>query len=136
MATKLQLGIKDIAPLREKFRKRQKSICPLCKKPITKAQAALDHDHETGHCRTTLHRNCNSIEGRVLSWARRSGIDPREFLKNLLDYWEQDYSHNPVHPRHKNEKQKEITRLRKRLRSAKRESTKQKIRDLIKELQK
>lgn len=124
----------DIKPFREKIHKKQRGVCCLCNRYIRKEDAALDHCHTTGKVRGVLHKNCNSIEGRILHWARRSGIRPDIFLRRLTEYWDQDYTNNPVHPRHKNETEKEVTRLRRRIRRAKRERTKQRLRDEIKRL--
>jgi hypothetical protein len=83
-----------------------------------------------------LHRNCNSIEGRVLHWARRSGIDPIEFLRNILEYVQRSWDGNPYHPNHKTEKEHELTKLRRKLRRAKTPRKKQQLRDAIRDLQK
>lgn len=83
-----------------------------------------------------LHRNCNSIEGRILHWARRSGVDPVSFLANVLEYIQRDWEHNPFHPQHLSEQEHRIKELRKKLRSARSSRKKQQLRDAIKELQK
>ena len=124
----------EVADFRNKMLKQQKGTCFLCKKDIQQDQAALDHDHTTGRCRSTLHRNCNSVEGRVLSWIKRSGVEPIVFLRNLLLYWEADYNHMPVHPNHKTEKQKTILKLKRRIKKAKRVSTKARLKQEIQEL--
>jgi len=105
---------KDIAPLRNSMLEDQGHICPLCSKSLQASQAALDHDHETGHVRAVLHRNCNSVEGRIKHWAKRSGVDHRTFVRTLVEYWDGDYSGNPIHPKHKSPIEKEIAALRKR----------------------
>jgi hypothetical protein len=81
---------------------RQGGVCPLCGLPCDPTESALDHDHTTGHVRQTLHRSCNSAEGKILHWAgqRSKGDDPAEFITNLLEYWQVDYTNNPVHPTH------------------------------------
>lgn len=124
---------REVAEHRAKLLKAQNYRCFLCKKPITTDQAALDHDHGTGQCREVLHRNCNSIEGRVLSWLKRGGVAPLQFLKNLVQYWEQDYSQNPIHPNHKTEGAKHVLKLKRRLRKAKRVSTKARLKREIQE---
>ena len=96
-----RLAAKDIAAYREKLLKKQKGICPLCKTPILEGEAALDHDHGTGHIRMVLHLSCNSAEGRVIRWASRNrAATPQEFLRNLLKYWAKDYTKNPEHHTH------------------------------------
>ena len=43
-----------------------------------------------------LHRNCNSLEGRLNKWALRSGIPRKEFLRNVANYWGIEFD-NPTH---------------------------------------
>lgn len=125
----------EVASHRNKLLKEQLSTCPLCMKYIHAKDAALDHCHTTGRCRSTLHRNCNSVEGRVLHWARRAGCDPKLYLKNLLVYWDQDYSSNPIHPNHRTPIEKKVRTLRRRMNKAKRSTTKARLKQEILELQ-
>ena len=117
---------------------KQGHVCTLCGLRIDKGQEALDHDHITGYCRAVLHRNCNSLEGRILHYARRSGIHPKKFLEALVKYWSIDYSGNLVHPTHKTQDQKELNKkkraLRVRIRKAKLPATKERLRLQLKEL--
>src|SRR5210317_1772978 len=97
----MKLKTTEVPQYRAQQLKRQKHICPLCKKLIRPEDATLDHDHVTGHVRKVLHRQCNSVEGRVLHWLRRVGrAEPEEFIRNLLRYWSYDYTVNPHHPNH------------------------------------
>lgn len=127
----------DVAKEREDLWRKQNRICPLCQKEITKDQAVLDHNHDSGHVRAVLHRQCNHAEGRILDWIKRTGKqnDPLEFLEALVAYWKEDYSKNPLHPTHKTEQEKEIAQLKKKLKTLKTDKGKQKYRDRIKELQ-
>ena len=109
-----RLKQKDIKEYREKLLKEQDYVCPLCKTKIEYKEAALDHDHETGHIRYVLHHSCNQAEGRAVSWAKRSrDSDPYHFLRNLVEFHEKDYTHQPLHPNHLTENEKELKRLRK-----------------------
>jgi len=130
-----RLKPREVAEWRERFLKKQNNTCPLCARRILPHEAALDHDHTTGLIRRTLHRNCNSVEGRILHWARRSGCSPAVFLKNLLEYWDVDYTGNPLHPNHRSPTEAKAKGLRKRLRRAKRPATKARLLKLIQELQ-
>lgn len=130
----IQLKPKEIACVRLRMLKEQKYKCPLCGNRIRKNDAALDHDHDTGRVRAVLHRNCNSIEGRIKHWARRSGVNHADFVNAVTRYWAVDYSHNPVHCSHRTDNQKRATVLRRRIRKAKRASTKERLRKEIKEL--
>lgn len=113
------------------------NLCRVCMKPILPEEAVLDHDHETGHIREVLHRQCNQIEGRVLSWCTRNGrqVHPVTILKGVLELWEKDFSKNPYHPTHLSEPEKEIKRLRKAMKKLKRQATKDKYALKIKQLQ-
>lgn len=124
----------EVAAHRTQELRAQRYMCPLCNKNIRSEQAALDHCHTTGHVRAVLHINCNSIEGRVLQWARRSGIPPKDFLESLVKYWEQDYTTNILHPNHLTDNEKRIKLLKRRLKKAKRESTRARLREEIRSL--
>lgn len=128
----------ELARVRTDLWKEQNFICPLCGNPILKGQEVLDHDHVTGYVRQVLHRQCNQVEGRVLSWITRTGQKPDliQFLKNVVKYWEKDYSGNPVHPTHLTDTEKEIKRLKKKIRSLKTDKGKAKYIKQLEELQK
>jgi hypothetical protein len=125
----------QIREYRNQQLKAQKNLCPLCGKYIKQANAALDHCHATGHVRMVLHKNCNSIEGRILHWAKRSGVRPDTFLRRLAEYWDQDFTCNRTHPTHKTEDQKEILRLKRIMKKVKKPETKARYAERIKELQ-
>lgn len=122
---------KDVKKLREDYLKRQKGICPLCQLPIAKDKAVLDHDHSSGHIRKVLHRHCNVLEGKLANWYRSYGapnsVDLHVLLSSIRDYHAADYTDQPLHYLHKTEKDKKIKGLKKRLRQAKRHTTKQRL---------
>jgi len=121
----------EVKAYRLKLLKEQGGICPLCDTVIAKDQPTLDHCHTTGHVRRCLCRNCNQIEGRVLNWVKKAYCTPEVFLANLSAYWQDDYSRNVFHPNHKSEIEKEITKLRKRMRKLKTERKRQEYKDRI-----
>jgi len=49
----------------------------------------------------------------------------------LVEYWGQDYSENPIHPKHLTDKDKLLRKYKRLLKRSKRESTKEKYRKLI-----
>jgi len=130
----VRLKVKEIKHYRAKLLKKQDGVCPLCDTAIESGQDTLDHDHGTGHVRRVLCRNCNQIEGRVLAWIKKCYTDPINFLHNLSTYWLDDYTRNPFHPSHKTDTEKEISRLRKRMKRLKTDRGKQKYRDKINKL--
>lgn len=110
----------EIKLYREKLLKEQGYICPLCKTKITKQEATLDHDHETGKIRQVLHRSCNQAEGRILSWAKRSrSKDPKAFVNNLVSYWDVEYGARPDHPQHLSQAERELAQLKRKLKRLK-----------------
>ena len=88
----------EVKGLREKQLKKQRSTCPLCKTKIPTEDAAYDHCHKTGHLRMVLHRNCNTVEGKINNWMRWvPHVDRVEFLQNLIKYYKKDFSSNALH---------------------------------------
>ena len=66
-------------------------FCPLCGREMKYVlNAVLDHDHKTGHVRGVMCRNCNALEGKINNLCTRAGkhIDRRQFLTNVIAYWE------------------------------------------------
>lgn len=121
---------------REALAESQGWVCPLCESELTEGNVTLDHDHGTGHCRMALCRNCNSIEGRVLHWVKRTQGDSTQWLRNLMEYWAKDWTDNPVYPTHKNYIEKEIAKLRKQKKKVKLNKTKKRYQERIDRLQK
>ena len=77
---------------RLKLLKEQNNICPICNLSLKEEDAALDHDHETGHIRKVIHRyTCNPFEGIIIHKYKRSGlkdkIDLITLLENIIKYW-------------------------------------------------
>lgn len=132
----MRLKQKDIKVWRDKLLKEQGGICPLCKKPVHD-DPVLDHCHDTGKIRGVLHRQCNHAEGRIKDWIKRTGKDndPVMFLKHLVMYLTRTYDHNPTHPTHKTEVEKQILQLKRKQRKVKKPETKKKYQDMINELE-
>jgi len=132
----MKLKLSEKYAYREMLAQQQGWVCPLCEKELTEGNITLDHDHGTGHCRMALCRNCNSIEGRVLHWVSRTGVQASTWLTNLMVYWSKDWTDNPLYPTHKNYIEKEIAKLRKLKKKVKLNKTKQKYQVKIERLQK
>lgn len=131
----MRLKPKEVKAYRLKLLKQQNYQCPLCEQEIKEHEATLDHSHDTGHCRRVLHRSCNQSEGRIKSWVKRSrATDAVGFLRNLVTYLQTDWKDQPIHPNHKSDIEKQIQKIRKRMRKCKTERGKQRNQDLINKL--
>jgi hypothetical protein len=125
-----KLKQKEKAEYRAALLAGQDGKCALCEEEIREGQDTLDHDHGTGHCRMVLCRACNSAEGRVLHWIKRSNAkDVEQWIKNLAWYWQQDWTDNPLYPTHKSYIEKEIAKLRKQKKKVKLHKTKRRGQD-------
>lgn len=131
-----KLRQKDLAAYRAAKLKEQDGLCYMCGLPITANDAVLDHDHDEGYCRGVVHRTCNVVEGKIVNAIRRGGnrTDVIALLEGLASYFKEDFSSNPIHPTHKTELDKEIRALQRKMKSAKRQETKDKHKAAIKEL--
>ena len=110
-----RLKTMQLAASRAAILKEQKHICPLCKGSMKAGQKkpALDHDHITGYIRDVLCLNCNQFEGKTFNGARRSKgkLTEREWLANLLTYWERHDTPQHggwYHPTHKTPEEKRL----------------------------
>ncbi len=139
-----KLKQKEIAPYRAKKLSSQNGICALCFTKIKTGSDTLDHDHTTGYVRAVLHADCNILLGKIENFLNRRGKALRDgeqgkrlpaFFINVYSYMVDNYSYNPLHPKHLTPEEKEIKLYKKRMKKAKRETTKKKYRDLIKLLQ-
>ena len=136
----MKLKYKQVGIYRNRLLLKQGRRCAICG-DVIKEDPVLDHCHEEGYCRGVLHRECNALEGKILNWCKRfgRGEDKEVILKNILRYWKthssEEIQGNPLHPTHKSQNEKEISKLRKRLKQVKRQSTKDRIQKQIQELQ-
>ena len=92
---------KDAAIFRKNLLQSQNYIDPIIKETIT--DPVLDHNHQFDQeCRAVLERTVNSFEGKVQNAYIRyikhlTDKDLPTILRNLADYYENDYSENPIH---------------------------------------
>lgn len=96
--------------VRRKMLAEQGNTCLLCREYVEPAQAVLDHDHITGHCRGVLHRGCNAMLGHLENNRARHLLKDDDkfatFLGNIMGYINADYSGQPLHNTHKNAAEK------------------------------
>lgn len=131
----IKLKQREIQEYREKYLKENNGVCPICSSPCT--DPVLDHCHVNGNIRDTVCRECNALEGKVHNFLSRfmPRKDGEAVLAGLIEYRLRDYSQNPIHPKHKTPQEKQVAALKKRLKSAKRDSTKERLRKEIQEIQ-
>jgi hypothetical protein len=113
----LQIKATQVASVRQALLKKQGNRCPLCNSLMragSKKTPALDHCHNTGFLRDVLCINCNGLEGRVFSLARRAASGKEhEWLTNLVAYYLRHATpqHGGVlHHTHKTEEDKRLAR--------------------------
>jgi len=123
---------------REHLYDEQGGQCPLCLKHIPPEEAVLDHSHSEGVCRAVLHNLCNIFEGKFINSVRRflkhKGLDGQQAAMALLEYYEVDYSDQPLHITVLTPEQKELKKITKKLKKMKRASTIKKYKERAKEL--
>lgn len=136
-----KLKQKDVKKVRKEMLEAQDGICPICMTAI-ETDPVLDHCHKTGHVRAVLHRQCNALLGKIENYVQGYGKQHfsdtnvlRYFLNRTVDYMQDDYTSNPLHYKHQTETDKKVKELRGRLKRAKKECTKKRIRDQIREVQ-
>ena len=113
----VQMEQKDLKPFRESKALEQRLVCPICERERLLQEFVVDHQHKTkterngidgaGMVRGVICFMCNSTEGRMLSYFKRSGLNKQvsfsDYLRGLADYLERPTT-NLIHP---NEKPKE-----------------------------
>lgn len=95
---------KDIQNLRKEWLILQKNIDPITKEIIQ--NPVLDHDHDTGYCRSVLDRDTNQFIGKIessykrfLKWKKMKKQLP-DILRNIANYLDKNYSKLHLHPYH------------------------------------
>lgn len=122
MARKLKQS--EVAVVKQELLEKQGYKCPLCGgslKAVTPVNRVLDHDHDSGFCRGVICRGCNGAEGKILGLVSGYGkagnnkYFQRQFLKNLVEYWETHKVPQTeyIYPTHKTEVEKREARNKK-----------------------
>ena len=126
----------EIRGVRKKMLEEQKGLCLICGEPILEGEDVLDHCHTSGYNRGVLHRTCNVFLGKIENFHKRwsKGKPLITMLQNTAQYIQEDYTDNDLHPTHKTDTDKKIAALTRRLKKAKRDSTRARLKDEIKAL--
>ena len=109
--------------IRDRLYQKQGGCCGLCHRHIEPKDAVLDHDHSTGKVRAVLHRGCNSLEGKMTNAIKR--FTPELTTTQAMDCL-QAYTYTQgteYMPGHDFPEQKEIRRLQREIKKAKKAST-------------
>lgn len=104
----------EVFPTKVKFLNNQNGICPLCAQPINvPTDGVLDHDHNTGLIRATLHDGCNKSLGFFEAITKI--ISPEEATKRMVDYinYHRDNPSNIIHPRQTKLRREQEKRIKK-----------------------
>lgn len=108
-----RLKTTEVGPTREKLREAQGKLCAICQQPLGLTEAVLDHDHETGAIRASLHRGCNALLGKVENNYKRYGVrNLAAFLAGVAAYLQKHEQNRTglLHPSHKTDEEKRIRR--------------------------
>ena len=101
----------EVAVIRERLIVEQGGKCALCRLPITKP--VLDHDHDTGAVRGTLHNGCNALLGKVENNYKRYGVvNLAAFLNGAAAYLQRHSTNQTgyLHPTHRTDDEKKERR--------------------------
>ena len=108
-----RLKTTEVATVRAQLLVSQGGRCALCSLPIGPSSDVLDHDHDTGAVRATLHRGCNALLGKVENNHKRYGVVSLAAFANGVAGYLQAHSTNRtglLHPTHKTDDEKRLRR--------------------------
>lgn len=101
--TKHLYNTKDVAEARKELTKRQGNVDPITKLEIPDKQHVLDHDHSTHYVRAVLHRQTNTMLGKIengyiryLRWWYDGTLS--DFLRGVADYLDKEHPQEYLHP--------------------------------------
>jgi hypothetical protein len=110
----MRIKTKDIPIVKQEILREQGGDCAICGvdlHSLPSKDICLDHDHTTGHIRGVLCRNCNSMEGKVLTACHRgkrgkTTLDWLAALYKYLTYYNTVQRCYGLHPTHRTPEEK------------------------------
>ena len=129
----VKIKAKEVEATKKQLMVEQGFKCKVCGGSLTGiplSKLALDHCHETGHVRGTLHMGCNRAEGVIgkalHSWSGcTTFLEKLNALKALAVYWEEN-RRDPkpwIHHTHKTPEQQKEALIKKRKAALKKRAT-------------
>lgn len=102
-----RLKTTEVKAYREQLLQQNNNICPLCEQPIEPGQDVLDHHHQSGLIRNTIHRFCNTFLGKIENNVKRNKITEQQLVNILQNYVKYVSDTQPVlHPTYKTPEEK------------------------------
>lgn len=111
MSTRLKTT--QVASVRNSMLAQQGGRCALCQLPCSATEAVLDHDHSTGAVRSTLHRGCNALLGKIENNYKRYGVrSVAAFCQGVAGYLQRHVTNQTgmLHPSHRTDDEKRLAR--------------------------
>lgn len=114
----MRLKAKDLPAFKGLLYQKQNGLCAICHHPFKlDFNSVLDHDHVTGLCRGLVHRNCNSLLGKLETYSKRYPTDLTAFLHGVQAYLQQNLG--VLHCTHKTSEEKKALLAKRRKRKLK-----------------
>ena len=114
-----RIRVQDIRVIREELLEQQSGFCAICGEELKPEEAVLDHCHQSGHIRGTIHNKCNTLLGKIENFNRRyKHHNLASFLDGVMEYITRP-SYNYIHPSHKTLEEKKALQAKRRKRKAK-----------------
>lgn len=94
----------DVKACREALLEKQKDRCAVTGRGLNSKDAVLDHDHDTQHVRGAVHRQINTLIGKIENGHKRYTKwwldEPLPvLLRFIADYLDGYYENMPYHPK-------------------------------------
>ncbi len=107
-----RLKVSQIKAHRDKLLEYQYNRCALCGELLLGSSANLDHDHNTGLIRGVIHRDCNTLLGKIENFCNTFGhANIKEFLSRVYQYMTEYNSGVDIyHPSYRTAEEKRLAK--------------------------